>query len=391
MINYLIIFFVSLAIVTATIPSIISVSLRKRLFDVPSEPRKIHKRIVPNLGGIAIFLAIVLTQMLFVRNSASGISNFLLAAALIIFSIGLKDDLVGLDPFKKFIAQFAAAFIVTILADIRIKSLDWIFGLTTLSYPFSIALSVFVIVGVINAFNLIDGVDGLAGTLGVIMSLTFAMLFYSAGKTDWTCLSVAIGGAFAGFLIFNISPAKIFMGDSGSLTLGFFSSILGVEFMNISELHPISIGLLRISSAPALVVAILLVPMFDTIRVFTLRILNNTSPFRADRNHIHHRLLSIGMSHTQVTLTLSGITILFIATAFYFQSIGNNQLIATLVIMIVSLNTGFTIYLHSRNLRLGRMEEEITEAEVKPITLKIAHDKQDASLNDDMVKKVAKN
>ncbi|WP_207426489.1 MraY family glycosyltransferase [Pedobacter sp. SYSU D00535] len=356
MVAYILTFCVSLVVVAFSIPTIITISLRKRLFDAPNETRKIHKKIIPNLGGLAIFSGFLFSLALCCKTSDFPIGNQLLASGVILFIIGLKDDIIGVDPLKKFVAQFAAAFIITILGDIRIMDLQGILGVHTLAYPFSIGLSVFTIVGIVNAFNLIDGIDGLAGSLGLIMSIAFFWLFYSAGETGWALLSLSLAGALIGFLIHNVSPARIFMGDSGSLMIGFISAVCGIHLINISTDRLIDAGVI-ISSAPALVVAILIIPMFDTLRVFTIRIVSNESPFKADSNHLHHRLLSVGLNHTKASAVLAGITLACIALTLYFQDIGNNQLIGTIALLIILLNIGFTFYIYSRKIRLASKTE----------------------------------
>ena len=226
-----------------------------------------------------------------------------------------------------------------------------------LAFPFSIALSVFFIVGIVNAFNLIDGIDGLAGSLGVIMSLTFAFLFYHAGDTGWVIVSMALAGSLVGFLIHNVSPARIFMGDSGSLMIGFLSAVAAIHLLKIVSSGPIDLGFVLVTSAPALVVAILIIPLFDTLRVFAMRLFKGQSPFVADRNHLHHRLLFVGLNHFQATSVLAGVNILCIVSALYLQPIGNNQLIGTLVLFLLLLNTGFTFYIMS--LRPVKMKKEV--------------------------------
>lgn len=346
------------------VPIVIRIAIKRRLFDAPSEIRKVHKRIIPNLGGIAIFSGFMFSQQLFIRSSMIPALNQVLMSGSILFMLGLKDDIIGLSPFKKFVAQFAAALIVAVIGDIRIMDMGGIFGLYELSYPFSISLTVFAIVGVVNAFNLIDGIDGLAGVLGLLVSLTYALLFFNAGDAGWAYLCFALAGSLAGFLIYNISPAKIFMGDSGSLMIGFFVAVFSIQFINESALKPFHIGEYTFISAVGLVMAILIIPLFDTLRVFTLRILGNRSPFEADCNHLHHRLISLGLSHIQATLILTVITLLFMITAVMFQNIGSNQLIATLGIMILSLNTGFTLYSNSYEERkIARLLSEINVRE----------------------------
>lgn len=348
----ILVYVTGLITVALSISPLITIAIRKRLFDAPSEDRKIHKRIVPNLGGLAVFSGFLFSLSIFVDLSTLEIANFLLSGGIVIFIIGLKDDIIGVDPMKKFIAQFIAAFIVTILADVRIMDLGGFLGIYDLSYPFSIGLSVLAIVGIVNAYNLIDGIDGLSGSLGLIFSLVYAYLFFAAGELGWTYVCLALAGSLTGFLIHNISPAKIFMGDCGSLMVGFLAAVLSIQFINTSFENIIELGFASITSGPALAMAIVILPLFDTLRVFAIRIVNNQSPFKADRNHLHHRMLALGLTHMQATGVLALIAVLFIVTALTFQHVGSNQLVGVLIFMIILLNTALSIYLFSRKISL---------------------------------------
>jgi UDP-N-acetylmuramyl pentapeptide phosphotransferase/UDP-N-acetylglucosamine-1-phosphate transferase len=334
-----------LLVVAFAIPPVITVSFQKRLFDNPSESRKIHKRIIPNFGGIAIFTGFLFTCSLFIPTSLLPEANILMGAGLILFMTGLKDDIVGLSPLVKFIAQFTSAFIIAMVANLRIVDLHGIMGVNVMPYYASITLTVFFIVGIVNAFNLIDGIDGLAGSLGVIFSLLYAYMFYRAGAMGWSYLSLSLTGALIGFLFFNVTPARIFMGDSGSLMLGFVAAVLSIKFMGLGANSDIMIGSIHITAVAGLVVAILIIPIFDTLRVFTLRILRNTSPFTADSNHLHHRLLFLGLSHVQATLVLSVTNVLFIVMALSLQHLDNTQLVSLLVLTILCINGGLSVYI----------------------------------------------
>lgn len=350
--TYFLIYITSILSVALSISPLITIAIRKRLFDAPSEDRKIHKRIVPNLGGLAIFSGFLFSLAIFIDLSTLKVANYLLSGGIVIFMIGLKDDIIGVDPMKKFIAQFIAAFIITIMADVRLMDLGGFMGVYELSYPFSIGLSVLTIVGVVNAYNLIDGIDGLSGTLGLVFSLVYAYLFFAAGELGWTYVCLALAGSLTGFLIHNISPARIFMGDCGSLMVGFLAAVLSIQFINTSSAKIIDLGFTSITSAPALAMAIVILPLFDTLRVFAIRIVNNQSPFKADRNHLHHRMLALGLTHMQATAVLSLVAAVFIATALAFQHVGNNQLVGILIFMIILLNTALSIYLFSRKISL---------------------------------------
>jgi UDP-GlcNAc:undecaprenyl-phosphate GlcNAc-1-phosphate transferase len=350
--RFILISLTSLLICSLSIPAIITVAFQKRLFDVPDAGRKVHKRIVPNFGGVAIFTAFLFSCALFIPSAMLPQANILMAAAIILFMTGLKDDVVGLDPMIKFVAQFACAFITAILADLRITNLEGVFGVYEMPYYLSVLFTVIFIVGIVNAFNLIDGIDGLSGSLGIVFSIIFAILFYNAGQTGWACMALALTGALTGFLFYNVTPAKIFMGDCGSLMLGFVASILSIKFLDISNGSPIMLGPFKVTLGICLVIAILIIPIFDTLRVFTLRILNNSSPFVADNNHLHHRLLFIGLSHIQATLVLSFFNILFVIIALSLQDLNAPTLLIIIFGSALLVNGIFSLYVerYKRNL-----------------------------------------
>ncbi len=344
--HYLLIFLISLLTVVFSIPPIIKVSFMKRLFDKPLELRKIHKRIVPNFGGIAIFTAFLFASSLLIPASRLPEGNVLLAAALIMFMTGLKDDIVGLSPSIKLVAQFTTAIIVTMVANMRINNLLGILDITELHEVSSVLLTIVFIIGVVNAFNLIDGIDGLAGSLGLLMSIIYAYIFFKSGDTGFSWLAMALAGALTGFLFFNITPAKIFMGDSGSLLLGFMASVFTVRFLQSGNTGVV-IGSFFVQNHISLALAILIIPIFDTLRVFTLRILKNTSPFMADSNHLHHRLLQLGLSHIQTTFILSFVTVLFIMLALTLQELGAGQVLAIMVVAILLTNGLLSLYIEA--------------------------------------------
>lgn len=170
-------------------------------------------------------------------------------------------------------------------------------------------------------------------------------MFYRAGEMGWSYLSLSLTGSLIGFLFFNVTPAKIFMGDSGSLVLGFVAAVLSIKFMGVSAKSDIMVGTTHITSVAGLVVSILIIPIFDTLRVFTLRILRNTSPFTADSNHLHHRLLFLGLSHVQATLVLTVVNAMFIVMALSLQNLDNTQLVSLLMLTILGINGGLSLYI----------------------------------------------
>lgn len=367
MITFLSIFLVAMLTVAFTTKPLILIALKKRLFDAPTEARKVHKKIVPNLGGLAVFTGFIFTVALFVDNTLVPHLNTLLAAGVIIFVIGLKDDIIGLDPMKKFAAQFLAAFILTILGDFRVMGLSGFLGIYDLSYPFSIGLSVFVIVGLINAYNLIDGIDGLVGCMGILGSISYAVLFYLAGQEAWAFIATAMAGSLAGFLFYNITPAKIFMGDCGSLVIGLVIAMFSIQFVNLGANTTLVLAGIPFKAIPAMAGAIAIMPVFDTLRVFTVRILKGKSPFKADRNHMHHRMLDLGFSHTQSSVILTVIASFYVVVAFYFQNIGTGQLVGTLMMVALLMNLASSTYAYSRSKKMRLLTEDpINVEEIDP-------------------------
>lgn len=325
------------------IPPIIRVARIKKLYDEPIELRKIHKRRIPSLGGIAIFSSFLMTCGLF-STTQLPYANYLLSGGVIIFTIGLKDDLVGMDPYKKFAAQILAALIIAYLADIRITSFYGLFGIYEIPDLLSYAVTILFIVFTINAFNLIDGIDGLAGGIGTVVCATFGLVFYQMGNMGFALVALTLVGALLGFLRFNISRARIFMGDSGSYTTGFVIAILSILFVELNKFDPSTNPFPFVKSVPAVAMGVLIIPLFDTIRVFVIRLARGGSPFVADRNHVHHRLIDVGLSHTQATGLLTGINVLFVILAFQLQELGSLPLMIVLLALAQALNTGLWLY-----------------------------------------------
>jgi UDP-GlcNAc:undecaprenyl-phosphate GlcNAc-1-phosphate transferase len=321
------------------IPPIISVAIKNKLFDEHLEDRRVHNKITPNGGGIAIFIGFLFSCLVFIPFNLLPQANVLMAAALIIFIVGFTDDIDSLAPFKKLIAQTAASVMAVILADIRIDNFYGFFGMAELTYNQSVALSIFCLVGLINAFNLIDGIDGLAGCLGVLLGLLYAFLFYNVGELGYAYLSIALTGALVGFLYFNFTPAKIFMGDSGSLLLGFVIAIISIRLLRFDTVSKLSLLPIPINSALALVASTVILPVFDTLRVFTLRILKGVSPFTADTNHLHHLLLKLGLRHIASTFILVSMNLFFILLTLIFQGLGNTVLIILMLVFMLSINS----------------------------------------------------
>lgn len=338
---YLGMFLLAMVITLYAIPSVIFVSKKKRLLDKPDH-RKKHKNVTPNLGGIAIFSAFAFVACLFNIGEYLSSWEYILGGAFLLFVTGLKDDLVSIDPYKKFGAQFMAALIIVFLADIRLDSLHGFLGIDHLPYIISFGLSIVGITFVTNAFNLIDGVDGLAGSLSFLICSFYGIVFGLNHDYGFAMAGFALAGTIVGFLRYNINPAKIFMGDTGSLILGFMVAVMSIAFVarvNVHSENSFISSLFGSGASLSVALAAIIVPVYDTFRVFTLRILKGFSPFHPDRTHIHHVLLDSGFTPNQVSLTLFGTTLLFICGSLVMAAfqLGNTISICTIILAASSL------------------------------------------------------
>jgi UDP-N-acetylmuramyl pentapeptide phosphotransferase/UDP-N-acetylglucosamine-1-phosphate transferase len=316
-------FLTSFFVVLLATPSLIKVAKLKHLVDEPGESRKVHRRRVPTIGGIIIFSAILFGYTLWFPDESGSYAmafrdfKYIIASLLILFFVGVKDDIIGTAPVKKLIAHAMVAFILVMMGEIRISGLHGLFGVEELPEYGSVMLSFFVYIVIVNAFNLIDGLDGLAGGTGLIVGICFGVWFILAGNLSLALLSFSLSGALLGFLIFNFQPAKIFMGDSGSLTIGCIIAILAIRMIE----HPVSQlpdPLVNVSK-PILAMAILCYPLVDTLRAFTVRAMKGQSPFSADKNHIHHKILERRGNHAR---TVTVIYAMIVATVVACVGIG---------------------------------------------------------------------
>lgn len=350
-----------------SIPVIIKVAKDKKLFDEPEE-RKIHKEVIPTLGGLGIFAGFIIATLMGIPPAEVSPLQYFLAAIMLIFFMGIKDDILILTAGKKFIGQLVAAGIIIKFGGIEIKNMYGILGVHALTPSASFLITLFTIVVITNSFNLIDGVDGLAGSLGLLTTLLFGTYFYFSEQILYAVMSLSLAGGLSAFLIYNFHPAKIFMGDTGSLLIGLVNSILVIQFINTASLPG---ALFPVESAPAIGFAVLLVPLFDTLRVVGLRLLSRRSPFCPDRNHIHHFLLDLGLSHRMIAISCVFTNILFILMAYFLRSFGTPVLMLVMVstaILLVSI-----IYYNRPKKKIvvtkGKLREETLLSTHKIITL----------------------
>jgi len=325
-------FLTSFFVVLVTTPSLIKVAKLKHLVDVPTEARKLHVKRIPTIGGIILFAAILFSFTLWVPvnpfldsvtlANRGTILKFLTSAMIILFFIGIKDDIIGVSPTKKLIGLGLVGFILVVMADFRITGFSGLLGIYEIPYWASILLSFFVYIVIVNAFNLIDGVDGLAASEGLLIGLLFGVWFYLNGNITIALLAFVLSGAVLGFLFFNFFPAKIFMGDSGSMTIGVVVSLLAIWLIDYDH-SGMPFPLNNINS-PLIAMTFLAYPLTDTLRIFFIRATKGLSPFAADKNHIHHCLLRNGFHQRQVVYAVLIYNLLMVLTAILTSTINPN-------------------------------------------------------------------
>jgi UDP-N-acetylmuramyl pentapeptide phosphotransferase/UDP-N-acetylglucosamine-1-phosphate transferase len=309
----------SVAITWYYLPKVLKVVNEKHLNDKPGK-HKIHKREIPTLGGIGIFAGFIFGFLMGVNGYMHYVAYFN-GGAMLLFFIGVKDDLVYINPWKKLLAETATAVIIALFTDIHFTTLHGFLGIQHLPGWVYYFLTVFIIVLIINALNLVDGIDGLAASIGIIASLFFGTWFLLSGDYGYTILAVALLGALIVFMFYNLSdgPKKIFMGDTGSLVIGFTLAVMAIRF---NEIDAAGRSFINLASTPSVSIAVLIVPLYDTLRIIVLRWHSRQSFFVADNRHIHHMMLRAGFTHKQATLTISVFNILMIALALLLDGIG---------------------------------------------------------------------
>ncbi|MGV8090790.1 MAG: MraY family glycosyltransferase [Mangrovibacterium sp.] len=277
-----------------------------------------NKKVIPTMGGVAIFIGFTVSSILTMQKQLLPEIPIIYAASLIMLFMGLKDDIITIPAQKKFLIQMGTAAILVTVGNFRIDYLYGLFAIEELPHWANILLTFFVFLFLINAFNLIDGIDGLAGGLACIVSGSLGVWFYMAGYMDYAVLSCALCGSLIAFLRFNLLDGKnkIFMGDTGSLFLGVIIAAIIIKYINFNLFAPEK---LYSEQAPLFALALLIVPITDTIRVFTIRLFKKRSPFTPDMNHVHHILIKSGLSHPEASSFLFLYTIGFLLLAICLQ------------------------------------------------------------------------
>ncbi len=314
-----------------SIPPIIRIIEKYSLYDLPND-RKLHRSPIPTMGGIAIVAGMMTALFLWLPFDNSNAQVCFFLSVTVLFALGILDDLKDLSAKYKLIVQIGLASLIA-LSGIRITSFDGLFGLHELPLTAQYTFTVLAIVGITNAFNLIDGIDGLAGGLGFMSLVTLGIFLTLSGEAYWALIAFALAGGILAFLYFNFNPARIFMGDTGSLMLGFVLALLGIRLMqaNLLAANPV------LPHAPVFVLGIVLIPVFDTLRVFSIRIWQGKSPFTPDKSHIHHLLTNSGYSHSFAAKLICFIHGFILIEVYWLRSLRQELVLLALVLFMICI------------------------------------------------------
>ncbi len=343
------------------IPALIRFFKKREIHDEPDE-RKVHSHNKPSMGGIAIFLGFFIPTLLAgIWDLTSSFYASIVISLFAILVIGVFDDLKSVRPLVKLGVQIPAALALCYFADLRIVSFEGLMGIQEIPLIFSYAITVFTVIVITNAVNLIDGLDGLAGTITLIISIAFGSWFLAIGDISYSILCFALSGAVIGFLIFNWEPAKIFMGDTGALFIGFFVAATSIYFLKRNAELPVS-SFYKFNAPITVALSIIVIPMFDTLRIFFLRAIKGKSPFSPDQNHLHHLIMKLGFGHARTVLFLSLANIFFIIISTSLSLfLSDNWLVPIETVLALSL----TQFLIIKNRKENKILEKISSKREK--------------------------
>lgn len=364
MANVLSVFLISVIVTGVLIPQILLIAFRKQLFDVPDE-RKIHQGVVPRLGGIAfvpaIFLSIAfiagINALLYDSSVFAELARvpqqlcFGLCTLMIMYLVGMADDLIGVRYRAKFFAQIISGILIAV-SGLMVDDLHGFLFMTQLPLPLAWAITVLAFVLVVNAVNLIDGIDGLASGLCGIALLFYGIVFFAVGEMVFSLIAFAAFGTLVPFFYYNVFGEakvgkKIFMGDTGALTTGTILSILMVKMCMIPRINIVDMNPIVLAYSP------LIVPCFDVVRVYIHRVRAGRNPFLPDKCHIHHKLLALGIRQRTAMPVILLMSAVFIAFNVALSQFINSTIIMVIdVVAFVLINMWLTRMIKARERRL---------------------------------------
>ncbi len=326
---------------------LIKLLVQLNLFDSPGR-HKIHENYKPSLGGVAILLGPIFSLLISLPFMEWVALKYFFISLLLMFFIGLRDDILALTPRQKLYSQFLPVVLLVVLNQTTLNSAYGLVDLPEVPIPIIWTVSIFTLIILTNAYNLIHGLDGLAGTIGIIALATYGFWFYMAGNSALGLIALTFAGGLLAFLVFNWQPSKIFMGDTGALMIGFLLSYLAIVFINENYRLPQG-NEYKFQGSIATAICVVIIPIFDTLRVIILRLRQGQSPFHADRNHLHHQFINLGFSHAKSVLHIAAINILMIVLAGLLRK--QNDLLILGIVLALCLAINFALkWAHQRKL-----------------------------------------
>ena len=327
-------------------PKVLKISIMKNLVDNP-DARKLQRNPVPVMGGIAVFFGVVIgicsSQMMFNNPNVF----MLVAAMLIMLYTGTIDDIIDLSPTTRFIIEILVVLWMMYINKSSIDCFWGLWGIGTIPQWISYPLTVFASVGIINAINLIDGVNGLSSGFCFMASVMFATIFYTTGNTVMTIIAASAAGAIIPFFFHNVFGYKtrMFIGDGGTLVIGMMMSMFAISILGQNSVCAdyAESGL----SLVAMTLAILAIPVFDTLRVMTSRIIRGTSPFHPDKTHLHHLFIELGFSHAGTTISILTLNFLVVTIWFISYKLGATIEVQLYIVIALSILTTFVFYAYA--------------------------------------------
>ncbi len=331
MLNLLLTLATAIGLSMYSVSRVLRLALARNLVDKPDSVRKMHVRSTPVLGGLGVFIALSFAFTAFSFNNMPKELIRTFGGIIALFVVGLKDDLLPCKPWRRLVYEFVVAWMVVVGSYLRPDALFQLIGISPVSETSSIFLTCLFIVGTINAYNMIDGIDGLLTTLSLFGSSCFALIFYLYADYHWAQFALALAGSLLGFLVYNTPPARIFMGDSGSMLVGGAFSIMTLHMLSFDAL---STDYFYFRIPPVIALSIVALPVFDMVVIFLVRIFSGHSPFVGDRRHAHHRLIDLGFNHFTATSILF-LTYWVVLLSAYFIQLSHNLVASGLFTLLL--------------------------------------------------------
>lgn len=317
-------------------PVLIKTLRQWKIYDSPGN-HKIHSTFRPSMGGIAIFVGALFALMISLSLKDWMESKIFFISISLMFLIGLRDDILALSPKQKLVSQFLPVFLLVFLHQVTINSTYGLIDFSFVPEWLIWIISIFTLLILTNAYNLIDGLDGLAGSIGIVALTFFGLWFYSIGQQTLSLIAMTFAGSILAFLFFNWQPSKIFMGDTGALMIGFLLSFMAIQFINLNYLLPEENDS-KFQASISTAIAVIIIPIFDTLRVIIIRLRKLQSPFKADRNHLHHQFLNLGFSHSKSVLAIIAINLFFIGLALLLRNQSDLVILPIVVTICLAIN-----------------------------------------------------